>query len=79
MTDPIKIGDHVRIVNFLLDNKKPVGIVERLDGSYIYINVNVDSAEHQYRGHYEVYDNEIVRITEQEYFKLILAGSNENV
>ena len=79
ITDQIKIGDYVRVVNYLLDKRKPVGIVERVDGAYIYVDVNVDGAEHQYKGHYEVYENEIVRITKKEYFKLILAGANENV
>ncbi len=75
----IKIGDHVRIVNYLADGNMPVGIVERKDGYYIYVNANIDGRDHLYKGHYEVYDNEIVKITEQEYFKLILAGANKNV
>ena len=74
-----KIGDHVRIVNYLRDNKMPVGIVENIDGAYIYVDVNIDNQNrHQYKGHYEVYPNEIVKITEQEYFKLILAGANKD-
>ena len=77
-TDRIKVGDHVRIVNYLRTNM-PVGIVERMDGAYIYVTVDVDGREHQYRGKYEVYENELVKITEQEYFKLILAGANKNV
>ena len=38
-----KIGDHVRIVNYLRDNKMPVGIVENIDGAYIYVDVNIDN------------------------------------
>jgi hypothetical protein len=77
--DRIEVGDHVRIVNYLKDNKMPAGIVESIDGAYIYVDVNLDNQErHQYKGHYEVYPNEIVKITEQEYFKLILAGANES-
>lgn len=77
-TNRIKVGDHVRIVNYLRTSM-PVGIVERMDGTYIYVTVDVDGREHQYRGKYEVYENELVKITEQEYFKLILAGANKNV
>jgi len=74
----IRVGDHVRIVNYLEDSK-PVGIVERRNGGYIYVNVNLDNQErHQYKGHYEVYENEIEKITEQEYFKLLLAGANDS-
>jgi len=79
MNDIFQIGDHVRIVNYLTHNQKPVGKVERIDGAYIYVDVNLDNQErHQYKGHYEVYPNEIVKITEQEYFKLILAGANDS-
>ena len=77
--DLIRVGDHVRIVNYLADSSMPVGIVERMDGGYIYVDVNLDNQErHQYKGHYEVYENEIVKITEQEYFRLILAGTNNS-
>lgn len=79
MTDPIKIGDHVRIVNYLTNNRMPVGIVIGMDSAYIDVDVNVDGSEHRYKGKYEVYPNEIVKITEQEYFRLILAGANDNV
>lgn len=76
MSDPIKIGDHVRIVNYLINRNMPVGIVERIDGAYIYVNATIDGKEHQYKGHYEVYPNEIVKITEQEFFKFLLSGAN---
>lgn len=77
--EQIKVGDYIRLVNFLLDEKRPVGIVVHINGSYIDVDVNTDGKKHRYRGKYEVYPNEIVKITKQEYFKLILAGSNENV
>ena len=77
--DPIKVGDHVRIVNYLTDGNMPVGIVETMDGAYIWVDCNIDGREYQYKGHYEVYPNEIVKITEAEYFKLILAGANNDV
>ena len=73
-----KVGDHVRIVNYFV-HKMPVGIVESIDGAYIYVDVNLDNQQrHQYKGHYEVYPNEIVKITKQEYFKLILKGVNKD-
>jgi len=76
--DLVHVGDHVRIVNYL-KGSMPVGKVERIDGEYIYVNVNLDNQDrHQYKGHYEAYLNEIVKITEQEYFKLILAGANDS-
>lgn len=76
--DIIRAGDHVRIVNYL-KGSMPVGIVERRDGGYIYVDVNLDNQErHQYKGHYEALENEVVKITEQEYFRLILAGANES-
>lgn len=76
----IKVGDHVRIVNYLTNSNMPVGKVERMDGAYIYVNVNTDGddSRYQYKGHYEVYPNEIVKITKQEYFRLILAGANDD-
>jgi len=77
--DPIKVGDHVRIVNYLTDGNMPVGIVETMDGAYIWVDCSIDGRRHQYKGHYEVYPNEIVKITEQEYFKLILQGANKDV
>ena len=72
-----EVGDHVRIVNYL-KTSMPVGIVERIDGGYIYVNVNLNNQErHEYKDHYEVYENEIAKITKQEYFRLILAGAND--
>jgi hypothetical protein len=76
--EQFNVGDHVRIVNYL-KTSMPVGIVERIDGEYIYVDVNLDNQNrHQYKGHFEVYRNEIVKITEQEYFRLLLAGANED-
>ncbi len=76
--DLVHVGDHVRIVNYL-KGSMPVGKVERIDGEYIYVNVNLDNQDrHEYKGHYEVYLNEIVKISEQEYFKLLLAGANDS-
>jgi len=54
----------------------PVGIVERIDGAYHYVWVDMPDAPMIDRCIYEVYHNELVKITEQEYFKLILAGTN---
>ena len=78
MEERFEVGDHVRIVNYLANNKMPVGIVERIDGMYIYVDVNTDDETHKYKGKFEVYANEIVKITEQEYFKLILSGANND-
>ena len=76
MDERIKIGDHVRIVNLLVNKKMPVGFVERIDGAYIYVHTPVDGETTNDRCVYEAYENELVKITEQEYFKLILAGAN---
>ena len=76
MDERYKIGDHVRIVNYLANNKMPVGIIVGIDGAYIDVDVNTDGVQYRYKGHYEVYPNEIVKITEEEYFKLILSGAN---
>jgi hypothetical protein len=74
--DPIKVGDHVRIVNLLANHKMPVGIVERIDGWYIYVHTPVSDETPKDRCVYEAYENELVKITEEEYFKLILKGAN---
>ena len=76
--EPIRVGDHVRIVNLLKNKKMPVGMVERINGAYIYVwvDIGLDSNE-KYQNVYETYENELVKITVQEYFKLILAGANE--
>lgn len=77
MDKPIKVGDHVRIVNLLANKKMPVGVVERIDGYYIYVHTPVSSETKNNKCVYEAYENELVKITKQEYFKLILAGANE--
>jgi len=76
MDERIKVGDHVRIVNLLANKKMPVGLVENIDGAYIYVHTPVDGETPNDRCVYEAYENELVKITEQEYFKLILAGAN---
>ena len=76
MDEQIQIGDHVRIVNYLTSNKMPVGIVDRLDGAYIYVLAEMSDAGDENPVTFEVYYNEIVKITEQEFFKLILKGAN---
>jgi len=73
-----KVGDHVRIVNILKHKKFPVGIVERINGAYIYVHTPVPDETEKDRCVYEVYDNEIIPITEQEYFKALLGGENIN-
>jgi len=74
----IRVDDHVRIVSLLKNKKMPVGIVESINGAYIYVwvDIGLDSNE-KYQNVYETYENELVKITVQEYFKLILAGANE--
>jgi hypothetical protein len=77
--DRIEVGDLVRIVNYLKNNQMPVGKVTHMDGQYITVDVNAnDDTRYEYKGKYEVYPNEIVKITEQEYFRLLLAGANED-
>lgn len=76
--DRIKVGDHVRIVNLLKNKKMPVGVVESINGAYIYVWVDIGlDPNEKYQNVYEAYENELVKITKQEYFKLILAGANE--
>ena len=77
MGERIKIGDHVRIVNLLTNKKMPVGVVERINGAYIYVHTPVAGETTNDRCVYETYENELVKITEQEHFKLILSGANE--
>lgn len=73
----IRVDDHVRIVNLLKNKKMPVGIVERIDGAYIYVWVDLPSTSVKNRCVYETYENELVKVTKAEYFKLILSGANE--
>jgi len=77
---PIQVGDHVRLLHVfstvLKHKKQPVGIVERIDGWYIYVHTPVSDETPRDRCVYEVYENEIVKITEEEYFRLLLKGAN---
>lgn len=71
-----KVGDHVRIVNFIKYPKNPVGIIENIDGAYIYVHTPMPDETPNDPCVFEVYENEIVSITEQEYFKAMLNGDN---
>lgn len=78
MDEHFTVGDHVRIVNLLANKKMPVGIIESINGGYIYVWVDIGlDPNEKYQNVYEAYANELVKITKQEYFKLILAGANE--
>ena len=70
------IGDHVRLVNTLKHPNYPVGIIESIDGGYIYVHTPIADETPKDRCVFEVYDNEIVYITEQEYFAALLKGDN---
>lgn len=72
----IEIGDHVRLVNVLKHPNYPVGIIERIDGAYIYVHAPMQDETKHDRCVFELYENEIVHITEKEYFKSILQGDN---
>ena len=78
MDERYKIGDHVRIVNYLANKKMPVGVIESIDGAYHYVHTPVSDETEKDRCVYECYPNEIVKISEQEYFKLLLSGTNIN-
>jgi len=71
-----EVGDHVRIVNLLMNGKMPVGIVESINGAYIYVHTPVAGETEDDRCVYEAYSNELVHVTEKEYFKLLLQGAN---
>lgn len=77
MADRIQVGNHVRIVNLLRNKKMPVGIVERINSAYFYVWVDLPSTAKKNRCVYEAYENELVKVTKAEYFKLILSGANE--
>lgn len=72
----MKVGDHVRIVNFLKHGNYPVGVIERFDGAYIYVHTPVVDETPKDRCVFEMYENEIVYITDKEYFKALLDGNN---
>ena len=71
-----EVGDHVRIVNYLANKKMPVGLVEGHGNGMIYVHTPVEDETEEDRCVYECYHNELVKITEQEYFKLLLKGVN---
>lgn len=75
-TTRVKIGDYVRCVNVLKHPKYPVGIIEGIDGGYIYVHTPVQDETPDDRCIFELYDNELVKITEKEYFKSLLRGDN---
>ncbi len=78
-TKRIKIGDYVQIVGLYADGN-PTGIVKRKDGAYIYVLVDYPKFKNnKSKLTYETYENELVKITKQEYFKLILSGVNNNL
>jgi len=71
-----KVGDYVRCVNILKHKKFPVGIIESIDGGYIYVHTPVPDETPKDRCVWEVYDNEIVLLTKKEYFAALLNGDN---
>lgn len=71
-----RIGSYVRLVNVLKHPKYPVGKIERIDGAYIYVHTPAQDETPDDRCVFEVFENEIVHITEKEYFKSILRGDN---
>ena len=73
--DRINIGDHVRIKHLIMGGSKPVGIVTGIDGAYHYVDVDHKTSSPEFVT-YECYHNELEKITEQEFFRLILAGAN---
>lgn len=72
----IKVGDHVRLVNVLRHPDYPVGVIEQIDGAYIYVHTPMADETAKDRCVFELYENEFVFITEQEYFKALLNGDN---
>ena len=78
MEERLEIGDYVRVVNFLANGKMPVGIIERINGAYYYVHTPVKDETETDRCVNECYYNELVKISEQEYFKCILGGSNSS-
>jgi len=74
--EQIKIGDYVRLVNVLKHPLYPVGRIERIDGAYVYVHTPVIDETEDDRCVFELLENEIVHITEKEYFKSILRGDN---
>ena len=76
LEEQFKVGDHVRVVNYLMNNKMPVGIIERINGAYHYVHVAVSDETEDDRCVYECYPNELVKVSEAEYFKLVLSGVN---
>ena len=75
-TNRIEVGGYVRVVNTLKHPLCPVGIIEQIDGAYIYVHTPVQDETPDDRCVFELYENEIVHITEKEYFKSLLRGDN---
>jgi hypothetical protein len=75
-TTRIEVGNYVRLVNVLKHPLMPVGKIESINGAYIYVHTPVQDETPDDRCVFEVYENEIVSITEKEYFKSILRGDN---
>lgn len=76
MDEIFEIGNHVRLVNVLKHPLYPVGIVERIDGGYHYVHTPVSDETKDDRCVFELLHNEMVQITEKEYFKSLLRGDN---
>lgn len=79
MNQRIKISDYVQITG-LYNYKNPVGIVKGINDTYVYVWVDYPEFKDDKSSlTYETYENELVKITKQEYFKLILTGVNNNL
>jgi hypothetical protein len=71
-----KIGDRVRVVGYFENGHKPVGIIERFDGAYVYVHTPVKDETEKDRCVLENYDHELIHVSDAEYFKLLLKGEN---
>ncbi len=75
-TTRFQVGDYVKLVNVLKHPNYPVGIIESIDGGYFFVHTPVDDETPDDRCVFELYHNELVKITEKEYFKSLLRGDN---
>ena len=77
--DRIKVDDCVRLKHISKrrgdDTVNPVGIVESIDGAYFYVNVEHYDAVKPVP--YECYENELEKVSSNEYFRCLLAGYND--